>query len=233
VWYFIALATLVEPAFYQRCFAAKSETTAQKGIFVALLFWAFFDFMTTSTGLYARAIIPDLKDPATSYVILSAKVLPGFFRGIFLLGLFATVMSTVDSFILISGQTFGRDFISKIWGGDETKLTRIGMVVAGSVAIGIAIFKRSIVDIWYDFGSVSTAALLIPLASSFSTRWRMKSDFAFANIILSGLTVIIWIVSGYYYGSPFMNIDPIYPGLFVSVSLFSINLITSDRGTIK
>jgi len=66
VWYFIALGTLVDPAFYQRCFAAKSETTAKKGIFIAIAFWAFFDFMTTSTGLYARALLPDLADPATS-----------------------------------------------------------------------------------------------------------------------------------------------------------------------
>ncbi|MCP4631859.1 MAG: sodium:solute symporter family protein [candidate division Zixibacteria bacterium] len=224
VWYFIALATLVEPAFYQRCFAAKSDSTAQKGIFVALIFWAFFDFMTTSTGLYARAIIPDLVDPATSYVMLSAKVLPDAFRAIFLLGLFATIMSTVDSFTLISGQTLGRDFIHKLWGGDETRLTQIGMVVAGAVAVSIAIFKRSIVDIWYDFGSVSTAALLLPLASSFSVRWRMRSNCAFANIIICGLVVIIWIVLGYCYEKPFLGIDPIYPGLSVSILIFTLNM---------
>ncbi|MFH1844655.1 MAG: sodium:solute symporter family protein, partial [bacterium] len=42
VWYFIALATLVEPAFYQRCYAARSEGTARAGIGLAILFWIGF-----------------------------------------------------------------------------------------------------------------------------------------------------------------------------------------------
>ncbi len=217
VWYFIALGTLVDPAFYQRCFAAKSEEVARKGIFIAIGFWAFFDFMTTSTGLYARAIIPDLADPATSYPILAVKVLPGVFRSIFLLGLFATVMSTVDSFTFISGQTFGKDFIHKIWGGDVTKLTRIGLVVAGGVAILIAVFKRSVVDIWYDLGSISTASLLIPLALSFSARWRMRANFAFVAVVAGGLAVVLWMILGYMTGQDrFLGIDAIYSGLACS-----------------
>ena len=31
VWYAIATATLIEPAFYQRCYAAKSESVARRG----------------------------------------------------------------------------------------------------------------------------------------------------------------------------------------------------------
>jgi SSS family solute:Na+ symporter len=221
VWYFIALGTLVDPAFYQRCFATKSADTARKGIFIAIGFWALFDFMTTSTGLYARAIIPDLTDPATSYPALAVEVLPGIFRSIFLLGLFATVMSTVDSFGFVAGQTFGKDFVHKIWGGDVTKLTRIGLVVAGTAAVLIAIFKRSVVAIWYDLGSISTASLLIPLASSFSNQRRMSREAAFFSIILSGLVVITWMGLGSLYDQErFLNIDPIYPGLLCSVMFF-------------
>ncbi len=227
VWYFIALGTLVDPAFYQRCFAAKSETVARNGIFIAIGFWALFDFMTTSTGLYARAIIPDLADPATSYPMLAVKVLPGVFRSIFLLGLFATVMSTVDSFTFISGQTFGKDFIHKIWGGDVKKLTRIGLAAAGGVAVLIAVFKQSVVAIWYDLGSISTASLLIPLASSFSARWRMRPNFAFIAVIAGGLAVIIWMISGYATGQErFLGIDSIYPGLAVSGAVYAVDRIS-------
>jgi len=214
VWYFIALGTLVDPAFYQRCFAAKSESIAKKGIFIAIGFWAFFDFMTTSTGLYARAIIPNLTDPATSYPILAVKVLPGVFRSIFLLGLFATVMSTVDSFTFVAGQTFGKDFVHKIWGGDVKMLTRLGLVVAGGTAVAVAIFKGSVVGIWYDLGSISTASLLIPLATSFNSRWKMSPNFAFSAVIAGGLAVVFWMILGYSTGQErFLGIDTIYPGL--------------------
>ena len=226
VWYFIALGTLVDPAFYQRCFAAKSEAVARRGIFIAIAFWAFFDFMTTSTGLYARALIPDLADPAKSYPMLASQVLPDVLRAIFMLGLFATVMSTIDSFTLIAGQTFGKDFLHKIWGGDVTKLTRWGLVVAGGIAILIAIYKRSVVDIWYDLGSISTGSLLIPLVTSFSQKYRMRSNYAFMAIVAGGMAVIGWMALGYISGQErFLGFDTIYPGLACSVIVFVIDRV--------
>jgi len=69
VWYVIALSTLVEPAFYQRCFAAQSEDTAKNGIFWAIGFWVVFDFLTTTAGLYARALLPDLASPDRKSVV--------------------------------------------------------------------------------------------------------------------------------------------------------------------
>ncbi len=229
VWYFIALGTLVDPAFYQRCFAAKSENVAQKGIFIAIGFWALFDFMTTSTGLYARAIIPDLADPATSYPMLAVKVLPGAIRSIFFLGLFATVMSTVDSFTFVAGQTFGKDLMHKVWGGNVTRLTRIGLVVAGGAAVLIAIFKQSVVAIWYDFGSISTGSLLIPLISSFSLRWRMRPNAAFFAIIVGGSSVILWMILGFIAGQErFLGIDTIYPGLVCSAAIYLMDRLSKE-----
>lgn len=227
VWYFIALGTLVDPTFYQRCFAAKSESTARKGIFIAIGFWAFFDFMTTSTGLYARAIIPNLADAATSYPVLAAKILPGFLRSIFYLGLFATVMSTVDSFTFVAGQTFGKDFVHKIWGGSITALTRVGLVFAGGMAVLIAVFYRSVVAIWYDLGSISTGSLLIPLATSFSERWRMRRHFAFAAVVAGGLAVVIWMILGRLTGEHrYLGIDTIYPGLLCAGVVYLVDRFT-------
>ena len=221
VWYFIALGTMVDPSFYQRCFAAKSESVAKKGIFIAIAFWAFFDFMTTSTGLYAKAILPDLADPATSYPALAFKVLPDFLRGLFLLGLFATIMSTIDSFTLLAGQTIGKDFIHRIWGKDPRRMTQLGIVLAGLIAIWIALFKKSVIGIWYDLGSIATASLLIPLITSFNDKWKMRPKAALVSIIAGGLVVVIWMISGYATGVlPYLGIDPIYPGLLVSILIY-------------
>ena len=67
VWYVLAMTTLVEPAFYQRCYAAKTPAVARNGILVSIGFWALFDFMTTTVGLYARAALPALADPVQAY----------------------------------------------------------------------------------------------------------------------------------------------------------------------
>ncbi len=73
-WFFIASWTLIDPAFHQRCYAAKSGSVARYGILLSVIFWLFFDFMTSMTGLYARAIVPNLNQPAMSYPALAEVV---------------------------------------------------------------------------------------------------------------------------------------------------------------
>ena len=229
VWYFIALATLVEPSFYQRCFAAKNEKVARNGILIAIAFWAIFDFMTTSTGMYARALLPDLADPLAAYPTLAVKVLPRAFQAIFLLSLFATVMSTVDSYTFVAGTTIGKDFIWRLKGGDITKHSRLGLVIAGILAIIIALYFKSVIDIWYVFGTLGTCAMLIPLGTSFSDKWRMSKRMAMASMIVSPLVALIWIVPNLVWNFEyFWGIDPIYPGLLTSVGLFVIDKISLE-----
>jgi len=224
VWYFIALAALVEPSFYQRCFAARSEKTARNGILIAIAFWAVFDFMTTTTGMYARALMPDLANPIAAYPALAAKVLPKAFQAVFLLSLFATVMSTVDSYTFIAGTTIGKDFIWRLRGGDITKHTRFGLVLSGLLAIVIALYFQSVIDIWYVFGTLGTCAMLIPLGSSFSDRWRMSSKMAMLSMILSPVVAAVWIVPNLIWEADyFFGIQPIYAGLFVSVVIYGVD----------
>jgi len=84
VWFFIALWTLIDPGFHQRCYAAKSPQVARWGIVVSVCCWFVFDLLTTSSGLYARAILGDsLQDPKFAYPVLAERVLPPVAKGIF------------------------------------------------------------------------------------------------------------------------------------------------------
>ena len=49
----------VDPGFHQRVRAARSPGVARWGILVAVLAWMLFDFLTLSSALYARAVLPD------------------------------------------------------------------------------------------------------------------------------------------------------------------------------
>lgn len=233
-WYFIALSALVEPAFYQRCFAARNPQTARRGLLLAIPLWALFDFMTTFTGMYARALLPDLADPMMSYPSLAISVLPGIFQGIFLLGLFATVMSTVDSYAFVAGMTLGKDiFLRMRKNPPESKsvtlFTRLGLILSAGIAVIIALMLRSVIDIWYIFGTLSTCALLLPLASSFSRSMRMSRPAALLSIICSSLTVLIWFAVKFQSGETLGGIDPIYPGLAASVIIYVVDKMTRIR----
>jgi SSS family solute:Na+ symporter len=224
IWYIIALATLVEPAFYQRCYAAKTEKIARKGILISILFWIFFDFLTTSCGLYARALLPNLSDPIGAFPALAMKVLPVGLLGLFALALLATVMSTVDSYSFLAASTYGRDIIWRLTGVSESKITyhtRMGLILSAILALIAAMFFESVVDIWHDFGSVGTPALLIPLFTAFVGHRRMPPPVALMSIICSGGLALLWLMSGYLSsGGYWLGIEPIFPGLLLSLLFF-------------
>lgn len=227
VWYVIALATLVEPAFYQRCFAARSEAVARKGMLVSILFWLVFDAMTTTAGLFTRALLPNLSDPTSAFPALAVEILPPVLGAFFFLGLLATVMSTIDSYAFISAITLGRDIVWRLRGGgeeDSRRLSAWALVVAGAIAVGFAISLRSVVDIWHHFGSVGTPALLLPLASSFSRRAILGPGGALAIMLCGGGLSLFWLLSPVLFpgleGSYLLNVEPIFPGMIASGALF-------------
>ncbi|MBU8932447.1 MAG: sodium:solute symporter family protein [candidate division Zixibacteria bacterium] len=225
IWYVIALATLIEPAFYQRCYAARNANTARTGIFISIGCWMVFDFMTTSCGLYARALLPDLSDPLGSYPALAMMVLPVGLLGLFALSLLATVMSTVDSYSFIAASTFGNDIVGRLRKMSEEGIirwTRLGLVFSAMLAVGVALFFRSVVDIWHTFGSIGTPALLVPVFSSFVGSRRLPAMWAFISILTSGSLSAVWLAAKYFRedGSYWFGVEPIFPGLILSIVLF-------------
>ena len=235
VWYLIALQTLVEPTFYQRAFAARDEKVAQRGVLISIGFWMLFDFLTTFTGLYARALMPHLADPVSAYPALAAEFLPPVLKGLFYLGLLATVMSTVDGYTFIGGVNFGRDLVWR-WRRerDESRVNgyvQIGFAVTAVLAISIALFFRSAVDLWHDVGSVGVPALLVPLVSSYDPRLRMSPRTALTAMIAGGglsLAWLLWQRAGLGAEYP-LQLEPIYPGLAVSVLLWGADFLSRRR----
>lgn len=220
-WYVIALATLVEPAFYQRCYAAKDERVARNGILISIAAWAFFDFLTTSCGLYARSILPDLADPVGAYPALATALLPTGLLGIFALALMATIMSTVDSYAFLAASTFGYDIVGRIGRVAHDKLiwfTRLGLIISAGLAVVLALFFRSVVDIWHLFGSIGTPALLLPVLLAFLSKRPLNRWYATSSISVCTVVTSVWYISSTLTasGEYWFSLEPIFPGLVLS-----------------
>lgn len=237
VWYFIALATLIDPSFYQRCFAVKDERSARIGILISILFWVVFDLLSTTAGLYARAVLKDLSIPINAYLELAQNVLPSFFHGLFLIALLATVMSTLDSYSFLAAMTIGHDVVWRIKKNHQvsqiTRYTRIGIVLMGLFSILIALYAQSVIKIWKDVGSIITPALLIPLLTTFSKKYRLRNKMAPIMMLSGAGLALIWLVlrqSGALHDSALHAIEPIYPGLAITALLFLIDRLCQYGG---
>jgi len=236
VWYFIALQTLVEPTFYQRAFAAKDEATAQRGVFISIGFWVLFDFLTTFTGLYARALMPHLADPVAAYPRLAVEFLPPILQGLFYLGLLATIMSTVDGYTFIGGVNFGRDLLWR-WRRetDESNVNRysqIGFLVTALLAFALALWFRSAVDLWHHVGSIGVSALLVPLVLAHAPPWRVSGRWAAGSMVAGGGVALAWLMPTLVApGSAYpLGIEPIYAGLAASLGTWGAGLSAARGG---
>lgn len=228
VWFLIALWTLVDPGFHQRCYAAKSPEVARRGILVSIGFWFVFDFLTTFTGLYARAALPDI-DPKMSYPLLAEAILPPFARGIFYVGVLATIMSTVLSYTFLGAVTVGRDILWRIAGGGPedaiTRYTRWGLVATAALAVALALVVPSVVGLWFTLGSICVPGLLAPVVGSYFTRRRMSAGWCLACMGSGFGLSLVWMLSGQaraVQGFPayWFGVEPMLPGLVISAIVF-------------
>src|SRR5690625_6249225 len=77
-----------------------------------------------------------------AYPVLADQILPVGLKGIFILALFATIMSTLDSYLFISGQTLGRDYLVNYFPDvPPNRLTKISFLI--SALIGILLDRKS------------------------------------------------------------------------------------------
>ncbi len=240
VWFVISMQTFVDPTFHQRCAASASPQTAKRGVLISILFWVLFDFLTLSTALYARAWLT-IGDPVLTYPVLAQAVLPVFWKGLFVITLLATVMSTLDSYSFISAATIGYDifiplnrklFPSKQW--DKKLLTRVGLVISAVIAIVMAVSINSIIEIIYLTASVAVPGMLLPLVTAYSRRFYLKKAGLFSIMVLCPSISLVWIVFrkaelAASVGNPAItyfidNFEPMVPGILLSFILSIIFL---------
>jgi len=235
VWFFIGSWTLVDPGFHQRVYATKSPSVAKRGILLAVIFWFFFDILTTLTGLYAFSYLPADTLPSQAFLQLGHLVLPIGLQGLFYIGIMATVMSTLDSNALISGITLGKDILgsfSTFKKYPNEKLIKYGMLTMLILGIIMAVWIPSVIGLWYTFGTIAIPGLLIPtLASIFRT--PMSRIAAIMNLTIAPLASLFWFFFGkvdqwrYLWG-----IEPFYPGLLTSLLILSLSIYLKRKPTI-
>jgi len=215
VWGLIAFSTLVEPAFYQQCFAAKNKTVAKKGILISTLIWFCFDICTTFGAMYARAVIPEANS-GHSYLIYALQLLPDGLRGFALAGILATIISTLDSYLFIASTTLTYDLGPKKIRG-AAWAHHLGVAVISLFTILLATrFEGSIKSVWKTFGSYSASCLLLPVLVGYITK-RKLHDFQFICAVSLGiLAVTYWRFTKH--TGIWADVDEIYIGVTATLT---------------
>ncbi|MDD0854858.1 sodium:solute symporter family protein [Halobacteriovorax sp. GB3] len=210
VWGLIALSTLVDPNFYQRCFAAESEKTAKKGIIISTGIWFLFDICTTFGAMYARAVLPEAES-STAYLTYAVQLLPDGLRGLFLAGILATILSTLDSYLFLAGTTITFDLLPIKW-REKVSIHHLGVLSTAFISLILAYhFDGNIKLVWKTLGSYSAACLLLPVLFGYLFPGKISDkQFLFSSIL--GI-----VFTTYWRNAPlpgfYAQIDELYAGI--------------------
>lgn len=213
-WGLIALATLVDPSFYQRCFAAKSDKVAKKGILLATIIWFGFDICTTAGGLYARAAIPDAPSNR-AYLIYALQILPHGLRGFILAGILTTVISTMDSFLFIAGTTLTYDLLPSSL-NQKKWIHHLGIAAVGAISILLSLyFDGNIKHVWKTLGSIAAACLLIPMIFGHLFPGKFKDNNFVFSAFCATIAMSYWNFTEHH--GFWREVDSLYVGMMASL----------------
>lgn len=226
VWGIIALSTLVDPNFYQRCLAAKNYKVARNGILISTCIWFMFDIFMTGGALYAKATMPNI-DSKTAYLEYALSLLPSGMRGFVLSGILATIISTLDSYIFLGATTIVNDILGDRI-KDKVKYHHYFAIGIGVFAVIFSyIFKGNIESVWKFFGSLSAACLLIPVIVGRAFKSKIHDNEFLISSLSGAVSILGWKIGSIYQDLP--NIDELYVGSAASLGVIMFFVLTKKK----
>lgn len=205
-WALTGVTILIEPAFYQRVFAAQDKRSVQKALLIGILLWASYDWGVTIVGIIARAAVEKGMLPANlegreALLTLCVEMLPVGLRGLMVGGIIAAAMSNVDTYSLLAAGNVVYDIYRPLVEPNASDrrlmvLTRIGVLVVMISAAGLSLLFDRMREAWQFMASVMAAVLLVPLLGALFSQPARRSGLWSALAGSAGLVVFYSLVIG-------------------------------------
>ena len=230
VSYFVI--TLASAEMWQRAFAAKDRKTAKRGLFLGTMAYAVCMVLVLVMALAAQQLLPNIKETfgSTDVVIpaLATTFLSAGLSGLALAGILSVMMSTADSYLLVSVQTVVSDIGKTLKPDMDEKRTllwsRIMTVVMALGALVIALYIKSAYSILTMIYNFYAAAAGIPALAALYWKKATAPGIIAANI--GGFVVCAaWKIAG----NPF-GLGGTLPGAIVcAILLVTVSLLTYKK----
>ena len=199
--------TMAGAEMWQRAFAAKSKKAAKRGRFAGTSVYACTILLVFFMGLVAHQLLPDVVSTygSADAVIpaLAIQILPAGVTGLALAGILSVMMSTADSYLLVSVQTcvhdIGKTYLPNMSEKREILWSRILSVVLAFGALLIALYIKSAYDVlMFSWSFYAAAAGLPALAALY---WKKATKQGIISAMVGGFVVCVgWKLIGQPFG---------------------------------
>lgn len=217
IWLMLAytatgISILVDPGFYQRVFAAKSARQARNAMLLSMLIWFAYDWLVVAGGMLAAAGVESGVLPAglhSNDALLTAVMyaLPAGLAGLFLAGVLATAMSTIDSYSLVAGANLSYDLyrpLSKKRVSDRelVRMTKLGIVLAWTFGYMLAFTFDKLMALWVFQATALTSTVLVPIFVCLFWKGKKTPTACLLSYGLGLLGVVVFYTTVKYFGDP-------------------------------
>ena len=225
--------TLAGAEMWQRAFAAKNRVSAKKGMFLGTSVYGITIILVFFMGTVAHQIVGDnvlaaFGSTDATVPALAVKVLPVGLTGLALAGILSVIMSTADSYLLVSVQTCVHDiwktFKPNIGEKKEILLSRIFAIILPIGALIIALYIKNAYNILMFAWSFYAAAAGLPAFAALY--WKKATKGGIIAGMLAGFAVCIgWKLCGNPWG-----LGPTVPGAIAcAIALVLVSLATYKK----
>ena len=225
--------TMAGAEMWQRAFAARDRRAAKRGMFLGTAVYGVTIILVYFMGVVARQIIGDdvlAQYGSTDAVVpaLAIQILPVGLTGLALAGVLSVIMSTADSYLLVSVQTcvhdIGKTVHPQMKERTEILLSRAFSIVLPLGALVIALYIQNAYNTLMFAWSFYAASAGIPAFAALF--WKKATHAGILSAMLAGFFVCVgWRLAG----EPF-GLGSAVPGTIAcGVALVSVSLATYKK----
>ncbi|WP_462423972.1 sodium/proline symporter [Cloacibacillus porcorum] len=231
-WVIYGIGTIGQPHVQQRFITAKDNKTLKSVAWIGVLWTMATMIGSNLIGLCGRILMPNLSDPEYVFPTMVATFLPSVVVGLVIAAIFAAIMSTYSSQLMVAVQSVveimkvvnKKDYSTR----EIVKISRIVMLVCGALSLAIALMRIDTVFALVNYAWSGVGAAFGPLIIFvlFLPRYCNQKG-AVIGMLTGSVISTIWYMAGW---SKFFH--EIVPGMIAaSLTIYLVTKITSRRAS--
>ncbi|TFJ91639.1 sodium:solute symporter family protein [Lentibacillus salicampi] len=217
---------LVWQTSWQRIAAAKTEKIAVRAVSTGFIITFIIAFFSIGIGIIAQQVLPAGTDPDLVYTEFLAAVAHPAIGGLFMVSLFAAVLTGATSFLLSGAMNISKDIYQGWIKPDATskqvlKISRLSVAGMAFIGLLVALFITDVIAIYSYALALSAITMVFPVLAAMFWR-RATKQGVIISVIGSLIVSVIWSLLGQPFGW-----HEIIPGMITSfILLISVSLMT-------
>ena len=219
----LAPAFIISPGLLQKIYGARSAGAVRIGVTLNAIALLVFSFFPVLLGMIAAAVFPNLAHEDLALPTVITQLVPIWAGALLLAAIFSAELSSADAILFMLSTSLGKDLYQSFLRPDATdrellRLSRLASLLAGTLAVFLAISLPSVISALTIFYSLLSVALFVPLVVGlYSSKPGLKTCLR-AILVSVGTTAFVDFASD---GAGIFFFSPTALGICVSAVLFA------------